>query len=72
MPRKKGRPPVRQPGDALSIQEFCQSNGISLSTFYKLKREGLAPRMMKIGGRYMIAPEAMEDWRRAREKDSES
>jgi predicted DNA-binding transcriptional regulator AlpA len=68
--RKRGRPPTRQPQDTYSIEQFCVANGISVSTFYALKRKGLAPRMMKIGGRFLVTPEAMADWRRQREEDA--
>jgi predicted DNA-binding transcriptional regulator AlpA len=70
MVRKRGRPHVRQPNDAYSIDQFCAANGISVSTFYALRRDGQAPRMMKIGGRFLITPQAMEDWRRQREADA--
>lgn len=53
---------------ALSVEAFCQVHAISRSSFYELKREGLAPRVMKIGRRTLISAEAAADWRRAMEK----
>jgi predicted DNA-binding transcriptional regulator AlpA len=72
MPRKKTEYRPRQPGDVYSIAQFCVANGISLSTFYALKQKGQGPRLMKIGGRFVISPEAMADWRREREEEARS
>jgi len=58
----------REPNDALTVTEFCDSNGISVSTYYALKRDGKGPREMKLGKRIMITPEAERDWRREREQ----
>lgn len=55
------------PGDAHSVEHFCKSNGISRSFFYKLQREGKAPRVMKIGRRTLISREAASEWRRQME-----
>jgi hypothetical protein len=59
----------RGPNDVHSIESFCQSNGISLRTYFALKHQGKAPREMKVGKRILITPEAEADWRRAREND---
>lgn len=48
---------------AQSVQEFCQSNGISQSFFYKLAKLGKAPRIMKVGRRTLITSEAAQEWR---------
>jgi predicted DNA-binding transcriptional regulator AlpA len=55
--------------DVLSIAEFCAANGIGKTTFFKLRRNGKAPRVMPIGSRVLISVEAAADWRRARETD---
>lgn len=55
---------------AQSIESFCRSNGISRSLFYKLRRQGRAPRVMKIGRRTLISQEAASEWRRAMETAS--
>jgi predicted DNA-binding transcriptional regulator AlpA len=56
-------------GTALSISNFCARNNISRSFFYKLKKRGKAPRIMDVGGRQIISPEAERDWRLERERD---
>jgi hypothetical protein len=56
-------------GQALSISQFCARNNISRGFFYKLKKSGKAPRIMKIDGRRIISPEAERDWRVERERD---
>jgi predicted DNA-binding transcriptional regulator AlpA len=55
--------------DALSIAEFCASHGISKSTFFKLRRDGDAPRVMQIGSRVLISVEAGAEWRKERERE---
>jgi predicted DNA-binding transcriptional regulator AlpA len=55
---------------ALSIQEFCDAHGISRGLFYKLKKQGKAPRIMEVNSRQLISDEAGADWRRAREADA--
>jgi hypothetical protein len=65
-------PPIRGPPPllALSILEFCAAFGISEDFFYKLKRQGQAPRLMKVGKRTMISMEAANEWRIEREAAS--
>jgi predicted DNA-binding transcriptional regulator AlpA len=48
---------------ALSIKEFCFQHDISRSKFYDLLRNGLAPKMMKLGKRRLISVEAAKEWR---------
>jgi hypothetical protein len=55
---------------ALSVVEFCAAFGISEDFFYKLKRQGQAPRLMKVGARTMISMEAANEWRIAREAEA--
>jgi hypothetical protein len=50
-----------------SIAEFCEASRISLSTFHALKRQGLGPREMEIGGSIRISHEARLDWKREME-----
>jgi predicted DNA-binding transcriptional regulator AlpA len=61
--------PARGP-DAFSIAEFCASHGISKSTFHKLRRDGKAPRVMRVGSRVLISIEAAAEWRRERELEA--
>lgn len=53
---------------ASSIAEFCQTFGISIPMFYKLKAKGEAPDVMKVGTRTLISDAAADKWRRDRER----
>jgi hypothetical protein len=53
---------------AYSIQQFCEAHGISLDFYFKLQRQGLGPRTMKVGARTLISIEATAAWRRDRER----
>ncbi len=73
---KKGLPWVRLFGEgephktgtrsmqtnAYSINEFCQSHGISRSMFYVLLERGQAPKTMKIGRRRLISAAEAARW----------
>lgn len=48
---------------AHSIKEFCFQHGISRTKFYDLLKNGLAPKMMKLGKRRLISVEAAKEWR---------
>jgi hypothetical protein len=50
---------------ALTISEFCQAHGISRGFFYKLKQQGLAPRITALGAKTLIMDEDGAEWRRA-------
>jgi excisionase family DNA binding protein len=52
---------------ALTVEAFCRSYGIGRSTAYKLIKEGLGPRTMKVGRRTLISIEAADEWRRRME-----
>lgn len=66
--RKRSR--QRKPGDAHTILSFCESNAISESLYFKLKRRGKGPREAEVEGRVIITPEAEIDWRREREAET--
>ncbi len=46
-----------------SISRFCKENGISKAFLYKLRGEGKAPKITKLGSRSMITPESRLAWR---------
>ncbi|MCD9110098.1 hypothetical protein [Bradyrhizobium japonicum] len=48
---------------AMSIEEFCQAHGFSTALFFKLRKKGQTPRMMKVGKRTLISLEAAAAWR---------
>jgi hypothetical protein len=60
-----GNPSV--PRTAFSIREFCESVGISVDLYYKLKRLGRGPREMKVGARTLISVESATEWRHNQE-----
>lgn len=50
------------PGEAFSIATFCKSFGISRALFYKLQKDGKAPRTFNLGRRVLISREAARAW----------
>jgi excisionase family DNA binding protein len=46
----------------LTVSEFCQSVGISRSTWHKLKRQSKTPAIVSVGGIQRIRREAVEEW----------
>jgi hypothetical protein len=63
------RPEIGEPL-ALSVEKFCQAHGISVGHFYVLRKQGLAPRVMKLGVRTLIAVEEAARWRAERTAES--
>jgi hypothetical protein len=66
----KRRSKHRKPGDAHTILSFCESNAISESFYYALKRKKKGPREIEFDSRVIITPEAEADWRREREAET--
>jgi predicted DNA-binding transcriptional regulator AlpA len=66
-PHQTRGPPLKL---GLSIKEFCDAVGISVSYFYELKSAGLAPRMMKFGVRWIISVDEARRWCAERTKAS--
>jgi len=50
---------------------FCADNGLSRSLFYRLLKDGRAPRVTKIGRRSLIAATAAAEWRARMERETE-
>ena len=46
-----------------SVDSFCRAHDITRSFFYSLVKQGLAPRIMKVGRRTLVSREAAADWR---------
>jgi len=57
---------------AFGVVEFCEAFGISEDFFYKLKKQGKAPRLMKVGARSLISLQAAAEWRVEREREAEA
>ncbi|WP_417463244.1 helix-turn-helix transcriptional regulator [Kordiimonas sp.] len=51
-----------QPLNVLTVAQFCEAVGISRSTWHKLKRQGKAPAVIKIGGIQRIRQAAIDEW----------
>jgi hypothetical protein len=58
--------------EVLTIAQFCQRNGISLTLFHKLKAQGRGPRVMRLGRAHRITLAAEKDWRAEREQPSDA
>ena len=69
-PRTKRIKNIVVSNPSLSIQEFCDAEGIGRNTYYKLKKEGRAPREFRIGASIRISHEDRVSWRRARLKET--
>jgi hypothetical protein len=52
---------------AMSIDDFCRRQKISVATYYKLKKRGLGPVELRFANIIRITPEAEAAWRTARE-----
>jgi excisionase family DNA binding protein len=53
-----------------TVDEFCERFNISRSFFYKLRRDGRGPKIMKIGRLTRISPEAADEFRRRIEAET--
>jgi len=60
----------RKAGDVHTILSFCESNAISESKYYQLKRQGRGPREIELDKRIIITPEAERDWRLEQEAET--
>jgi predicted DNA-binding transcriptional regulator AlpA len=59
-------------GTLQSIPDFCEENGISRAFFYKLKSQGKAPKIAKLGSRSVVTPKARQDWITSLDQDAEA
>lgn len=69
-PPKVTKTKIAEDLDAYSIDEFCRRHGISLGTYYNLKRVGRGPREGRAFSRVLISKESAARWRKQIEKDS--
>jgi hypothetical protein len=53
--------------EAYTIAEFCAACRISQDMFFKMRRAGWAPKLMKVGTRALISIAAAEQWKHDRE-----
>lgn len=57
---------------AYTIAEFCDAHRISRTHLHNMTKAGRGPRVMKVGRRVLITPEAAADWRRLLEQEAAS
>lgn len=50
------------PSSVLTIPQFCERFDLSLSTYYRLRRNGHGPRELRVGRRVIIPVTAADDW----------
>jgi hypothetical protein len=60
-------PPAPSAPLVFTVSEFCSAHRISRSTLYELFRDGLGPRIFKVGSSVRITAEAAATWRAERE-----
>lgn len=66
-------PQAAQPVSAVfTIAEFCAAHRISRTHLHNLTKAGKGPRIMKLGRRCLITPEAAADWRAQLEQSPEA
>jgi len=58
------------PPECFTIEEFCATHRIGVSTYYRLKEEGAAPQEFRIGNKVLITKESAARWREARDKQA--
>jgi predicted DNA-binding transcriptional regulator AlpA len=54
---------------SLTIDQWCEKHNLSRSTFYKLKKVGKAPRILKVLEAVRITEDADREWCAAREAE---
>jgi hypothetical protein len=55
------------PGGSFTLEEWCLYRRLCRSSFYNLKRRGMAPAVLRVGSRNTITREADEVWRKRME-----
>jgi len=55
--------------DAYTIPQFCNRHSISRATFYKIQKEGNAPKIFYCGKKPLVSIEAAREWRAVREME---
>jgi hypothetical protein len=62
--------PNPPPTGAYTIRQFARAHGLSEDMFYKMRRAGWGPKVMRVGSRTLISVESAAAWRREREADA--
>jgi hypothetical protein len=58
------------PQPVFTIKKFCERYEIAPSFFFKLQRQGKAPRTLRVGSKVLITSQAAADWIAAREAET--
>ena len=53
-----------------TLREWCKLERVSRDTFYRLRRQGTAPAIMRVRSKILITHEAALAWRQARAADA--
>jgi hypothetical protein len=57
-------------GRSFEVKEWCALRRVSPAMFYKLRRQGKAPRTHYVGNKPLISAAADAEWLRQREADA--
>ncbi|MGX1352491.1 putative DNA-binding transcriptional regulator AlpA [Bradyrhizobium elkanii] len=61
---------ARTPDDDFTIPEWCRLRRIGRTTFYKMVKDGTAPKIMKLRKCVRITPKADAEWQAERERET--
>jgi hypothetical protein len=64
--------PLADDSTPYTVQEFCDRNRISITSYYKLRKRGQGPRELRVLSKVQISPEAERDWQSARENPDQT
>ncbi len=56
--------------ESWSIDQWCRRRNYSRSTYYKMRRAGMAPRTIEVLGCVRITKKQDADWEKAREAET--
>jgi hypothetical protein len=62
----------RRSGESFTIPEWCNHRRISVSMYYKRRKQGKTPRTLPIGRHQTITAEADAAWARERQAEAKS
>ena len=54
-----------------TVSKFLRLAGISKTTWWRLRKRGEAPKLLRLGSRYYITQESALEWMREREAQTE-
>ena len=57
--------------ESYTVEEFCRMHKMCVSMFYKLRREGNGPKIMKINSKTLVSDKSNQEWVQRMEENSE-